>query len=238
MSKRNYSMIDYFIQREKEITPVLHFKGKTKVEFEEWKSSFRSKLLELLGEFPEQVPLNAETIATVEKENYIIEKVVFDTEKYASVPAYLLIPKDLKKGKKWPAILCPHGHGPYGKEPVAGITLDDEDRVKNMRLHNYNYAQQMAEHGFVTLAPDERTFGERSDGGNPYPGRDKCNVHFIRGLILGINLIALNIWDMMKCIDYLQTREEVDKDRIGCMGLSFGGTMTTYTAALNERVKA
>ena len=43
---------------------------------------------------------------------------------------------------------------------------------------------------------------------------------------------------MMRCVDYLQTRPEVDPERIGMMGLSQGGTMTTFTAALEPRIKA
>jgi dipeptidyl aminopeptidase/acylaminoacyl peptidase len=43
---------------------------------------------------------------------------------------------------------------------------------------------------------------------------------------------------MMKCIDYLQEREDVDAERIGAMGLSWGGTRTTFLSALDERVKA
>ena len=55
---------------------------------------------------------------------------------------------------------------------------------------------------------------------------------------MGINLLTLNIWDGMRTIDYLLTRKEVDRDRIGCLGLSFGGTMTTYITVMDERIKA
>jgi dienelactone hydrolase len=54
----------------------------------------------------------------------------------------------------------------------------------------------------------------------------------------GFELLALDLWDGMRAIDYLQSRPEVDADRIGCIGLSFGGTMTAYLAALDERIKA
>ena len=42
----------------------------------------------------------------------------------------------------------------------------------------------------------------------------------------------------MCVLDFLLTQKEVDPARIGCMGLSFGGTMTTYISALDERIKA
>jgi dipeptidyl aminopeptidase/acylaminoacyl peptidase len=61
---------------------------------------------------------------------------------------------------------------------------------------------------------------------------------FVRGAMLGIYTLTLNIWDMKCCIDYLQARPEVDPERIGMMGLSQGGTMTTFTSALEPRIKA
>ena len=57
-------------------------------------------------------------------------------------------------------------------------------------------------------------------------------------MLLGMNLTALNAWDDMRGIDYLASRPEVDSIRIGCIGLSFGGTRSTYLAAVDERVKA
>ena len=73
-------------------------------------------------------------------------------------------------------------------------------------------------------------------GGN-FGQRDACNVFFIKGMLMGVNLLALNVWDALRSIEYLQLRPEVDPGRIGCVGLSYGGTMTLYTAALDERVK-
>ena len=63
-------------------------------------------------------------------------------------------------------------------------------------------------------------------------------MHFVRGMVLGIFTLTLNIFDMMRCVDYLETRPEVDPNRIGMMGLSQGGTMTTWTSAIEPRIKA
>ena len=119
-----------------------------------------------------------------------------------------------------------------------GVHLGDPARRQNIAQHSYDYGLQMAKRGYITMAVDWRGFGERGDGGKPYPGRDACNVHFLRGSLLGLNMLALNAWDGMRAIDYLQSRPEVDPNRIGCMGLSFGGTMTTWISLLDERVAA
>jgi cephalosporin-C deacetylase-like acetyl esterase len=110
--------------------------------------------------------------------------------------------------------------------------------VENIRQNNYNYGEQMARAGYLTICPDLRGFGERSDKHDHIPGRDRCNVNFVIGAILGTYTLTLNIWDMMKCIDYLETRPEVDPARIGMMGLSQGGTMTTFTTAVEPRIRA
>ena len=241
MASRNFSMIEYFNRLAEERMPSLTFTGSSKREWERWREEFSARLLELCGEWPEAVPLNAETLYSVDEGEFVREKVVLDTERHFSVPCYVLVPKDRQRARegRLPAILCLHGHGEFGKEAVGGVVDPNRPELaESIARHNYDYAAQMAREGYVTMAPDARAFGELSDGGNPYPGRDACNVHFIRGLLLGLNLLTLNVWDMMKGIDYLQSRPEVEAERIGAMGLSWGGTRTTFLAALDERVKA
>jgi len=230
-------VIDNFIEKwAGRIKPSLEFKGKTKEDVFIWKEKLIKKIKKLLGEFPSPSDLNAELLSVEEKEKFIREKWIIQSEKDCFVPLYLLIPKGNKK--KYPAILCCHGHGSYGKDPVAGVHNNNPDIINNIKMHNYNYGQQMAENGFITICPDWRGFGERVAYQDiPFPGRDKCNVYFLQHLILGRTLLGANIFDGMRVIDFLLTREEVDKERIGCMGLSFGGTMATYLTLLDERIK-
>jgi len=230
-------MVDYFNRRAKDWQPLMSFQGNTQDEWAQWHEAAFDRYIELLGEFPRPVDLAPEVIYSIEEDGLIRERVVFDSEEFMSVPCVVLRPADMPADGTGRAILCSHGHGPFGKEPVAGNATTPELRA-NIALHHYDYGQEMARRGYLTLCPDLRVFGERSDGGDPYPGRDKCNVHFIRGMILGIYTLTLNIWDMMRCIDYLQTRPEVDPQRIGMMGLSQGGTMTTFTTAAEPRIKA
>ena len=237
MARRNFSMIEYFKRRGDEWVPTLSFRGESKQEWESWRVEASTKLLDLLGEFPEPIDLAPDVVYSVEDDGLIRERVVFDSEEFMSVPCVVLKPTDMPNDGSAPAILCCHGHGPFGKEPVAGNATSEGLRA-NIKRHNYNYAEQMARKGFLTISPDLRCFGERSDGLDPYPGRDRCNVHFVRGAIMGVYTLTLNIWDMRRCVDYLQSRAEVDPNRIGMMGLSQGGTMTTFTSAIEPRIKA
>ncbi|MBI2440387.1 MAG: acetylxylan esterase [Lentisphaerae bacterium] len=233
---RNFSMQAYWEKVTEDWTPLLKFRGKTKADWRAWRRKALPRYLEVLGSFPKRVPLQAVVESSVEDGALIRERVVFNAETFMAVPCQVLRPKGLKANRKNPAIICSHGHGPYGKDAVAGIRSSPEHE-QNIKTLNYNYGEQMAQAGFLTLSPDLRGFGERKDGLDPFPGRDACNINFIKGALRNLYTLTLNIWDMKCCVDYLETRAEVDKTRIGMMGLSQGGTMTAFTAAAEPRIK-
>jgi len=236
-SERNYSMQVYWDKIAAQMEPILKFKGRTKGDWETWREQALPRYLALLGAFPEKIPLNAEVESSVEDGDLIRERVVFDSEEFMSVPCQVLRPKTMIADGSNAAIICSHGHGPYGKDTVAGVR-SSAGHEANIRELNYNYGEQMAKAGYLTICPDLRVFGERRDGLDPFPGRDPCNVNYIKGTLLGRYPLTLNIWDMKCCVDYLETRPEIDKGRIGMMGLSQGGTMTTWTVPAEPRIKA
>jgi len=217
------------------VKPSLTFKGKDANDVDIWKKKLIRKVKQLLGEFPRPAELSPELLSVEETEKFTREKWLIQTEQDCWMPVYLLVPKE-RKGKL-PAIVCCHGHGTYGKDPVAGVHFNNPEIQNTIRRHNYDYGRQMAEEGYVTICPDWRSFGERVGyNDNPFGGRDKCNIHFLQHLILGRTLLGANIFDGMRAIDFLLTKDFVDPERIGCMGLSQGGTMTTYLTLLDERI--
>jgi acetyl esterase/lipase len=236
MTKRNFSMQAYWDRKAADWQPRLSFRCQSQQDWPGWHAEALARLRDLMGDWPDPVDLNPEVEYCVTDGDLIRERIVLDTEAGMSVPCLLVKPKDMPSDKQQAAILCSHGHGRFGKDPVAGIR-SSAGHIADIEQMNYNYAEQMARAGYLTLAPDLRVFGERRDGENPFPGRDPCNVNYIKGSIMGVYPLTLNVWDMMRCIDYLQTRPEVDPQRIGMMGLSQGGTMTTFTTALEPRIK-
>ncbi len=236
MAKRNFSMVEYFKRVTQARSPELAFTGNTREDFEAWHPVAMSKLLELLGRWPVPVDLDAEVVSSIEEDGIIRERVIFDAEEHMSVPCVVLRPAEMAGDGSNAAIVCSHGHGQFGKESVAGNRSFAALEAEIGGL-NYDYGMQMAHRGYLTISLDLRVFGERADGGNPYPGRDRCNVHFNRGMILGFHTLTLNIFDVRRCVDYLLTRPEVDGGRIGMMGLSQGGTQTTFSTAVEPRIK-
>ena len=235
MTTRYFSMQDYWDSRVENWTPELFFHEGT--DWSAWQATAAGRLRQLLGDFPSPVPLQAEIERCWQEDNLIYERVVFNSEERMSVPCILLRRADLPADERHPAVLCVHGHGAFGKDPVAGLCPTPEHEAE-MARHDYDYARKLARKGFVTLAPDLRGFGERKDGVDPFPGRDRCNINFIKGALIGAYTLTLNIWDMTCCVDYLQSRPEVDPHRIGMMGLSYGGTVTAFTTAVDPRIRA
>jgi dienelactone hydrolase len=231
MPPREFSTLAYYNRLYADLRPEFTFQATDSSSWRTWKAALTTKLTELLGGFPaDRCPLNADVLDRVEEEDFIRERVVFDSEFGASVPAYLLLPKTVLPDRRGRALLCLHGHG-RGKDDVVGIAATPKERQQRIRPLNYDYARQFVQRGYVVLAPDARAFGERAADGMG------CTWAMTAGLLLGKTLVGLRVWDAMRAIDYLQARPEVDPERIGCVGLSWGGTHTMYTAALDEQIK-
>ena len=129
MARRNFSMIEYFNRRADSWTPRLAFRGETKADWEAWRGAALETLIDVLGEFPEPVDPAPEVVYSVEDNGLVRERVIFDSEEHMSVPCVILKPADMPNDGSSPAILCSHGHGPFGKEPVAGNASSEAMRA-------------------------------------------------------------------------------------------------------------
>ena len=94
------------------------------------------------------------------------------------------------------------------------------------------------ERGYVVIVPEWLPFGERRATREWVgPRRDACNVVGMAWAYLGYTMLAQNIWDGMRALDILAARPEVDQERLGVIGLSYGGTMATHLAINEPRLK-
>jgi len=183
--------------------------------------------VQLLGPLPERVDPAIETTDVVACDGYRRERIVFDSEATMSVPAYLLVPEGRRRAGS--AVLAVHGHGP-GKAQVVGL--------EETETPNGDYARQLVRAGHVVLAPDLRCFGERRDPDWDGSGKYECDWNLVAATMAGRNPLALNLWDMRRALDVLADHPLVDPARLGVAGLSYGGTITLFLAAIDERVRA
>ena len=222
---RNFSPWSQWMSRLSGVKPVDPLPEEDWAQFEAWRERCRLRVEELLGKKPQRVRLDFEVTESVACDSYRRDRVVFDTEDTMSVPAYLLVPNE--RHDRGPAVLAVHGHG-SGKSLICGLDTPDAP--------GDDYAQQLAKRGFVVLAPDLRCFGERADWSPP--DHYSCDTNLVHAVMAGWNPLTQNLWDLARCLDVLEDHPLVDPARIGVCGLSFGGTLSLFLAATDDRVSA
>lgn len=167
----------------------------------------------VMGPLPDasrKVPLDMAVLEEAELAKVIRKKITYAAEKDDRVPAYLLVPKDLKG--KAPAMLCLHQTTGVGKGEPAGLGGDP----------NLHCALELAERGYVTLAPDYPNFGDY-----------KLDA-YARGYA---SATMKGIWNHMRAVDLLESLPQVDPGRIGSIGHSMGGHNSIYVALFEPRIK-
>jgi dienelactone hydrolase len=210
----------------------MRFKGATADDCLAWQKDFAAKLKSLLGPHAPPTKWKTTVVSVKEFDDHRREELLLTAEGHPPLPVYLLVPKG-KKGKL-PAILALHGHGVHGHHPVAG--RDDLPGVENaIKNNNYDYGRQLVRQGYVVAVPCLTPFGDRL--GKSAGKTDACADVFIRMQLLGKTLIAENLRDCLWSVELLARHPLVDAERIGCVGLSYGGRMTMLTAALEPRIK-
>lgn len=202
-------------------------KRKTAEEIAEYQSRLKAKFLDAVGGLPERTPLNSQVVEKLQREGYRVEKVIFESQPKHFVSAALFLPDPEKHKPPYPGVLVPCGHSANGK------AMDVYQKACALGALN----------GLAALIFDPIDQGERGqlldDAGKPrLVGTSGHNMVGKGSLLLGRNTARYEIWDGMRAIDYLQSRAEVDPQRIGCTGNSGGGTQTAYFMALDERIVA
>ena len=182
----------------------------------------RKKLYKLLGDLPgRNRRISCHLISREKKNGYWLEKLVLDLNGLEEVPAYFLLPE--KNQGRVPAILFNHSHG--GRYQVG----KDELIEGAPYMGKPSYAEALTKEGYTVLAIDAWNFGERS-------GRVEPEI-FKEMLWKGQVLWGMMVYDSIRAIDYLISRPEVDKIRLGTVGMSMGSTMAWWVAALDVRIK-
>lgn len=170
----------------------------------------------VMGQLPDpslRVPLDVKLLEETKTEHYVRKKLTFTPEPGDRVPAYLLLPHNLKG--KAPAMLCLHQTTRIGKGEPAGLG-------GRPTLH---YAHELANRGYVCLVPDYPSFGDYEyDFAQP-------RKSYISGSMKAI-------WNNQRAVDLLVSLREVDKRRIGCIGHSLGGHNTLFTSVFELRIRA
>ena len=211
------------------------FRGSDPEECREWQRTFGAKLRELLGAHRPPAQWESRLEGTAEFADYRRESLTLHSPGVPELPVHVLTPTGSVDGMR-PGIVALHGHGPFGHDAVAGIDSTAE-RAENIRTANYDFGRQLVREGYVVVAPCFTPFGRRLDSPESYEGNDACAVAFVRMQLLGRNLMTENLRDALWAFEALARHSAVDPERIGCVGLSYGGRMTMLAAAVEPRIR-
>ena len=215
----------------------LTFRAQNRKQAEAWQKRLRAKLTELVGGFPApRAALQTQTLEARDFPAYRREKFVFESRPGLFVLGYLLTPRD--SAPPHAAVICVPGHG-RGVDDIVGIDAQGRDRT-NKPGYQHDFAIQVVEHGMAAVAIEPLAFGCRRDPVTRKKGAEAtaCQPSAGAALLLGQTMLGWRVYDVMRAIDWIETRKELDAHRVGCMGISGGGEVTTFAAALEPRIRA
>ncbi len=204
-------------------------------ELSTWSAAARAKFAGLLGlARMTPTPANARMTGSADCGDYSREHWLMETEPRVTMPFFLLRPKGLTC--RAPAVICPHGHGGGGKAAVAGVA-DNPQIAEAISKYNYAYGVEFARAGLLAICPDARGFGRRQEPevrARPLDG--SCHLLQVMGAGLGMPVIGMWTFDLMRLLDHLLQRGDVLAERIGCAGFSGGGWQALSLAAVDTRI--
>ena len=187
----------------------------------------RQTVREILTFPEERVPIDGQTHRIIEGDGYRIECVTYQSEPGSRVTAHLYLPEPLEGPV--PAIVVACGHGGSKSSIYIQYTC-----------------QLFAKLGFACLVPDTIGEEERHKEGKmgtrahdmPEFGRDSDARRAFTREELGRMVLGKIVWDLVRGLDYLETRDEVDAARLGIIGNSMGGTTTSLAVTADTRPRA
>lgn len=191
---------------------------RTKADWAIRRAHILDNMQEVMGRQPRKtgIPLDLQILKTEEFPGYRRQRITYASEtlggKPDRVPAYLFFPTKLKAGSRVPAMLCLHQTTRIGKGEPAGLGGKPD-------LH---YARELAERGYVTMAPDYPNFGDYAIDvyANGYASAT------MKGIV-----------NHIRAVDLLQSLREVDPRHIGVIGHSLGGHNSLFVSAFDKRIK-
>ena len=209
-------------------------------DFQDFYSEMYEAYVSCLGEMPQDLPLDVKILSETQCDGYKRLKIEYTADRDFTAPAYILVPDNAKDSKNNAAVIALAGHG-YGVADIVGLTENGEEKQVGSDIgYQKNFAVELVKRGFVVAAPELFGFGElmlspkskhRNEGSS-------CHALSTQLLMYKKTMATVRVWQSVRMFDYLAGRSDVDAGRIGAMGISGGGLVSSFFAALDKRVKA
>ena len=205
------------------------------IPWDAWREGLRGALTDSLGKKPVPVDLAVERGEPVACEGYTRERLSFMSEKDLRVPAYLLVPDEAKDDTQ--VVVALHGHG-YGVRAIVGLSPDDQP-IGDEEEYQKNFAVRLVRAGFVVIAPELLGFGDlrlERDDDPANPNAISCGAISSMLLTIGRTMAGARVWQAMRSLDALRAMGYAGD--ASAMGISGGGLVCAYFAALDDCIRA
>lgn len=190
--------------------------------WEKKRADIHKRFQQMLGSGPGSAkrPLKIKVCSETHCQSYIRKEIEFSVHEDERAHAYLHIPLGLSKPA--PAVLCLQQTAPYDRDVVMGVKAKPPEIA---------YGKELAERGFVTLCADHFVAGMRVPAAGPFDTSEFYQrfPHW--------SAVGKSLWESQIALDILCETEEVDAERIGCMGHSLGGHSASFLAFYDQRIK-
>lgn len=169
-----------------------------------------------MGKLPDRSdlpPFEIKISDSVMEDRFTRYTLTFNVANNERLPVYLYVPKQRGSIQRIPAMLVLHGTSVLGKGVVDG----------QGPLPNRAHARELAQRGYVVIAPDYPSFGDLKDHNFDTDRYESATMQAV--------------FNHMRCVDLLQSRPDVDPENIGVLGHSLGGHNAMFVAAFDTRLK-
>lgn len=170
----------------------------------------------VMGKLPDRSnlpPFDIKITDSVKEERFTRYTLTYNVAENERLPVYLYVPKQIGAIQRIPAMLVLHGTHELGKGVVDGQST----------MPNRAHARELAQRGYVVIAPDYPSFGDLKDHNFETDRYESATMQAI--------------FNHMRCIDLIQSRPDVDPNHIGVIGHSLGGHNSMFVAAFDTRIK-
>ncbi len=202
-----------------------------------------------LWPLPGKAPLNSVVHGRVERDDYVVDRVFFESAPGHFVTGSLYRPKD--KPGPFPVILSPHGHWPNGRFYDHGekklrqqIAIGAERFDPGGRYPLQARSVQLARMGCVVFLYDMTGYADsiqikhRPDDWSHLDRPQDWGFMSVQAELRLQNMMGLQTWNSIRALDFLLSLNNVDTSRVGVTGASGGGTQSMIIAAIDERITA
>jgi cephalosporin-C deacetylase-like acetyl esterase len=207
----------YLIRMARELTDRAASDFSTRAAWEKVKEQRRLELLDMLGlnPLPARSPLNVRVTGVIDKAEYTIEKLAFESLPQIFATANFYIPR--ARNQRVPAVIyvCGHSVSPHGS-----------------KVPYQHHAITFARHGYACLIIDPIQIAETFA-----LHHGVYNLEMPDWYTRGYTPAGVEVWNVVRALDYLETRSEVDTERLGITGRSGGAAMSWFSAAVDSRLK-